>query len=240
MPAYLKILFVCPLFFTLFAIDSKSTLAESSKKPESKEPNLLSYTMKLDDNESSIPSDRRAMLVDAASGIRKALADKGSVNLVFVCTHNSRRSQFSQAWATIAADHFHLNGIRNHSCGTAATACNARTVAALERAGLKITHSGAETNPIYSVTFDADRPPFVLFSKAFDDPSLPKKDFFAMMCCDDADQNCPHIPGAIQRVPLFYVDPKVSDDRPNEAEVYDERSLQIATEMFALMKLVAN
>jgi arsenate reductase len=39
-------------------------------------------------------------------------------------------------------------------------------------------------------------------------------------------------------VPLPYDDPKISDGTPAEARTYDERSRQIATEMFYLFSEV--
>jgi len=200
---------------------------------------LPSYIDKLLENDACIPADRRSLLQPAATEIRRLLADSGSVDLVFVCTHNSRRSQFAQIWAALAAEHFQLPAIRSHSCGTEVTACNPRTAAALERAGLAISRAGNLTNPDYAIPIGPTRPPMTLFSKAFQHASLPKSGFIALMCCDDADRNCPSIPGAIRRISLSYVDPKISDDSPAEAKVYDERCLQIATEMFALMNMVA-
>ena len=52
------------------------------------------------------------------------------------------------------------------------------------------------------------------------------------MTCSDADENCPYIPKAEKRIPLRYDDPKSYDDTPIESEKYDERSLQIASEIF--------
>lgn len=234
-----KKLWLVSVILALFAIEFQQGFAEQDTSIDSKEPNLTSYVSKAIENRSSIPDDRRVLLANAASEIRKTIADHGSVDLVFICTHNSRRSQFGQVWAAIAASHYRLDRIRSHSCGTEATACNARTIAALERTGVKTSRSGDDQNPLCSAVYDAERPPIVLFSKTFEHSSLPTKNFIAMMCCDNADQNCPVIPGAIQRVKLSYVDPKISDDRPDEAEVYDERCLQIATEMFEMMKLVA-
>jgi arsenate reductase len=52
------------------------------------------------------------------------------------------------------------------------------------------------------------------------------------MTCDHADLTCPFIPGAEARIPVRYEDPKAFDDSPKEAEKYDERSMQIANEMF--------
>jgi arsenate reductase (thioredoxin) len=52
------------------------------------------------------------------------------------------------------------------------------------------------------------------------------------MTCSHADENCPFIPGAEKRIAVRYEDPKAFDDTPEEAHRYDERSLQVASEMF--------
>ncbi len=216
------------------------TYAAESRKNESWEKyNLMRYVAKAMENRNAISADRLELLSKAASGVRKAIAEHGSVELVFVCTHNSRRSQFAQAWAAIATGQYRVANVQCHSCGTETTACNARTVAALERAGLHVSTAGDERNPFYSIVYDVGRSPVVLFSKAFGDDSLPKQNFIAMMCCDHADENCPVVSGAIQRIKLSYVDPKISDETGDEAKVYDERCLQIATEMLELMRMVS-
>ena len=51
------------------------------------------------------------------------------------------------------------------------------------------------------------------------------------MTCDHADENCPFIPGAEKRLPIRFEDPKAFDNSPKEAKMYDERSIQIETEM---------
>ena len=50
------------------------------------------------------------------------------------------------------------------------------------------------------------------------------------MVCNDADQKCPTVPGAIDRFAIPFVDPKVSDGTEAEAATYDERCAQIARE----------
>jgi arsenate reductase len=242
MPPCLDRLFLAPiLYIAVLAITMNNPELAAGSPPivESSDLKLSGYIQKLIERSHSIPQDRRVLLAKAAASIRQTLAEHGKVDLIFVCTHNSRRSQLAQVWTALAAAHYQLDGIGSHSCGTEATACNIRTVSALERAGLAVTKADMGTNPSYTFAVGANRPSMRLFSKVFQHPSLPKKSFFAMMCCDEADRNCPIIPGAIQRIPLSYVDPKVSDDRPDESNVYDERCLQIATEMFELMKLVA-
>jgi len=51
------------------------------------------------------------------------------------------------------------------------------------------------------------------------------------MTCSQADEACPMITGADQRIALTYEDPKVSDGTDQQEKIYKERSEQIATEM---------
>lgn len=157
--------------------------------------------------------------------------------LVFICTHNSRRSQMSQLWARVAADYYSIDGIETFSGGTEATAFNPRAVSALEKMGISFEKSG-EDNPVY--TFESKGNKYKYFSKKYDDESNPKDNFCAVMTCSDADENCPYIPGANSRVSLKYDDPKEFDGTELEEEKYLERSMQIATELFYLMSKVKN
>jgi arsenate reductase len=77
-----------------------------------------------------------------------------------------------------------------------------------------------------------------MYSKRFADQGNPQNDFAALFACDQAADSCPVVQGAGLRLPLPYVDPKVSDNSPAEAATYDERSRQIAREMFYLMSIV--
>lgn len=157
--------------------------------------------------------------------------------LVFICTHNSRRSQMSQLWARVAADYYSIDGIETFSGGTEATAFNPRAVSALEKMGISFEKSG-EDNPVY--TFESKGNKYKYFSKKYDDESNPKDNFCAVMTCSDADENCPYIPGANFRVSLKYDDPKEFDGTELEEEKYLERSMQIATELFYVMSKVKN
>lgn len=158
--------------------------------------------------------------------------------LNFICTHNSRRSQLAQVWAAVASGYYHLENIKCYSGGTEVTAFNPRAVGTLERAGLNISKHGNE-NPVYTITV-SEVELITCFSKVYDDPVNPAKDFAAVMTCSDADQNCPIIPGCELRIPLTYVDPKVSDDTSEEVATYDDRCRQISREMLLLMKKISD
>ncbi len=175
-------------------------------------------------------ADRHQILNEIARTLQNQLDQKGFLNLHFICTHNSRRSQFSQAWAHALAQERQLP-LASFSAGVEVTACNHRTIEALKRAGFEVTITMADTpNPLYEIRWKSGTP-ITLFSKLFDDASNPKSDFFALMTCSDADENCPFIPGTIQRIPLKYTDPKFADDTPEEAAAYDTCSNTIRTEL---------
>ena len=96
--------------------------------------------------------------------------------------------------------------------------------------GFKVKNPVGE-NPHYELTYHEKRKPIIVYSKTFDDISNPKNNFAAVMTCTNADENCPIIPGAEKRISLPFEDPKIFDNSAQESEKYDERSIQIATEM---------
>lgn len=194
---------------------------------------IKKYINSLKESLEEIPDRRQQRLKAIADYIRS----KETAKLTFICTHNSRRSQFCQIWAAVMAEYFNLENIETFSGGTIATAFNPRAVAAVERSGFEVINPGGE-NPRYKIFFDKDNEPLICFSKTFDDSYNPKQDFAALMTCSDADENCPFVPGAEKRFSIPYVDPKKSDGTPREAATYDERCRQIATEMYYLMSKV--
>ncbi|MBK7868311.1 MAG: hypothetical protein IPJ75_15735 [Ignavibacteriales bacterium] len=97
------------------------------------------------------------------------------VNLIFICTHNSRRSHLSQIWAQFFAGFYGLQEVYCFSGGTEATAFNPRAVKCLKEQGFKITAGGDDINPVYSVTFSDEYQPIYCFSKVYDHPEMPKR-----------------------------------------------------------------
>ena len=177
-----------------------------------------------------VKEERKATLNVLIQYIQQKLEQGQEVNLNFICTHNSRRSQFSQIWAKTAAELYGIP-VNSYSGGVEVTALNIRAVNSLQRSGFKISEKENGSNPLYSVFFSETSEPILAFSKVFDDPANGAKHFAAVMTCDHADENCPFIPGTEQRIPVRYEDPKAFDDTEMESEKYDERSLQIASEM---------
>lgn len=181
---------------------------------------------------SLISDERKQTLNEIADYVTTSLKNNGKCQLVFICTHNSRRSQFGQVWAATAAKYYGIKNVYTYSGGIEVTACNPRTVSALSRAGFKAgTKTPESDNPKYRVKIDDTDSTLVLFSKLYSNKNNPKQNFAAIMVCSDADEKCPMVFGAEERISLPYEDPKVFDDSDAEPVKYDIRSQQIASEM---------
>lgn len=202
------------------------------------DPKISSYLAEVRLETDLIPAGRKAELEQLADFIRRRFAARMSARLVFICTHNSRRSHLAQIWFQTAADAAGLTGVETFSGGTEATAFDPRAVAALERAGFRVTVRDDGPNPRYDVRFAEAAEPMLCFSKVYDDPPNPRREFCAVMTCSTADADCPVVFGAAERIAVRYADPKVSDGTPEEERTYDERCRQIAREMvFAVSRV---
>jgi arsenate reductase (thioredoxin) len=199
-------------------------------------PSIQNYLERL--NFDSIPAERRSLLEKLTTFLRDKALRHEPVQLTFICTHNSRRSHLGQVWAQVAAAYYDIPQVATFSGGTEATACNPRTIAALDRVGLHITKVTEGENPVYEVRFDEALPPVMAFSKVYDQSPNPSNHFAAIMTCSHAEENCPFIPGTECRLAITYTDPKEADDTPAEIQTYDERCRQIATEMMYIFSKV--
>jgi arsenate reductase len=202
--------------------------------------NIKSYLDVLANEFDSIASERKQILKKLANYIETKLDKSMPADLVYICTHNSRRSHFGQIWAKTSADYYGLNNIQTFSGGTEATAFHIHAINSLKRAGFVVKPLNDEKNTVYHVMYDNEKPPIVCFSKIYYDVQNPSKDFAAIMTCSDAEQNCPFIPGVELRIGTTYDDPKEFDNTPLQDAKYDERCKQIALETLYVFSLVKN
>lgn len=183
-----------------------------------------------------ISTDRKAILQVVVDYIKSQKSNDGPVKLNFICTHNSRRSQFAQIWSQTAANYYKIAASCS-SGGVEVTDFNKNAVEAIIQSGFEVSKKG-QANPVYLVSYSTSNEPIPVFSKLYDDMTSPNEGFAAIMTCSDADENCPFIPGAEARISLLYEDPKEFDDTPIVKEKYVERSNQIAAEMFYIFSKV--
>lgn len=164
------------------------------------------------------------------------------LNLIVVCTGNSRRSILGSSLGNLAAAYQGFPEIRFYSGGTAPSAFNPRTVAALEAVGFVVEPTGKEAvrgepntpNPIYRVTW-GEGLESLEFSKLYGDSSNPSQGFAALMVCSEADAGCPFVKGAKFRLSMPYLDPKIYDQGAYETMKYAERRDDIGRLMLSVM-----
>lgn len=163
-----------------------------------------------------------------------------SRRLLFVCTHNSRRSHLAQCWAAAASVYYDVAGVEVYSGGTEVTALHLHTIDALLESLFEVrVKEEHASNSHYEILLGGHLPPVTGFSKTIDSPINPSSDFCAVMVCAEADEGCPFVAGAKERVSLPYTDPKYSDRQPDRRKVYHKTSLEIAREMLWVFEKVA-
>ena len=95
---------------------------------------IIDLINRIDNN--TISDQRKDLLKPLQDYLSLKIKQKKAINLNFICTHNSRRSQLSQVWAKVIADFYGIN-INTFSGGIEITACNKRTIASLTRMGFR-------------------------------------------------------------------------------------------------------
>jgi len=193
---------------------------------------IKAYCDSLTKDFSKIPTQRKEILEKISQYIAKKNTLNKPISLVYICTHNSRRSHFGQVWAHVASKYYDVSNVNTYSGGTEATAFNINAINALKRVGFDVKPINIEKNSTFHVSFDEKESPIVCFSKVYDDPKNPQSEFAAIMTCSDAEENCPFIPGVELRIGTTYDDPKEFDNTPLQDAKYDERCKQIALETF--------
>jgi arsenate reductase (thioredoxin) len=173
------------------------------------------------------------------------------LHVTVICTGNSRRSILGATMGNIAAAYYGMPEIRFHSGGTAPTAFNPRTIAALREIGVEIEPTGTEAprgepktaNPAYVVRWGQSGEPALEateFSKSYFDAANPQRGFAALLVCGEADAGCPVVKGAAVRIAMPYLDPKICDDSTYETLKYAERRDDIGRLMLSVMMQVRN
>ncbi|TYP92262.1 protein-tyrosine-phosphatase [Sphingobacterium allocomposti] len=186
----------------------------------------------------SVSNERQTVLQPLIDYVQERVARREPVSLTFICTHNSRRSHFSQVWAQCAAAYFNIPEVYCYSGGTEETALFPAVAETLLAHGFHVFNISHGQNPVYAIKYDVNAQPLIGFSKTYDSPFNPSSAFAAVMTCSQADSGCPFIAGADRRIPLTFEDPKVSDGTPDQGRVYTERSIQIAAEMLFVFSKV--
>ncbi len=171
------------------------------------------------------------------------------LDVIAVCTGNSRRSMMTATMGNVAASYYGLPELRFHSGGTEPSAMNSRTITALRSIGVTIEPTGEQapsgatgtSNPVYRLRWGTrDDQLAVEFSKHYTDAANPQRGFAALMVCGEADAGCPVVKGASTRISMPYLDPKIYDDGAYEAAKYSERLDDIGRLMLSVVMQASN
>lgn len=168
--------------------------------------------------------------------INAELSQEFQSNVMFICTHNSRRSQLAEFLFRLSLQYFEIENVQVYSGGTEATAFNERMIRALRNEGFEFSELENDENPIY--ISDLEGMGQRMFSKVYNDEFNPSKDFLAIMVCDHADENCPLVIGASHRIALPFLDPKEFDGTSNEEKAYSDKVKEIGREMVFLAEKI--
>jgi arsenate reductase len=188
-------------------------------------------------NFGSISDVRKQQLDVISQTIQQQLVANHSCQILFVCTHNSRRSQFGQVWASVAAAYYGVNNVEVDSAGTEVTAFHSNAIQALRLDGFQLLALKPEQNTRYLIDFGG-HDHLQCFSKHISELSPDFKEVIAIMTCSEADEQCPYIPGVAQRFSLPYSDPKLADGTPTVLQMYHHRSREIARDCLYLFSKI--
>ncbi len=180
----------------------------------------------------TISEERKIILQPLVDYVQNKVLNDDEIRLNLICTHNSRRSHLSQIWAQTASYYYNISNVFCYSGGTEATAMFPVVAKTLTNQGFQIKTISEGNNPVYAIKYSENEAPIICFSKTYDDNFNPQSEFVAILTCSQADGGCPFIAGAEKRIPITFEDPKAFDNTPQQVEKYQERSIQIATEMF--------
>lgn len=178
-----------------------------------------------------ISEERKNILQPMIAYVQEKLTAQETIRLHFICTHNSRRSHLGQIWAQTMAYHFGIHHVYCYSGGTEATAMFGKVAETLITQGFQVLQISEGNNPVYAIKYTASENPIICFSKKYNDAFNPSANYAAIITCNNADDNCPIVFGAEQRIPIKYIDPKAFDGTDLMIAKYAERSLEIAQEM---------
>ncbi len=198
---------------------------------------IKKYIQKVVIDLGKIPQKRKKILLEIVSYIKQNYLIEDRSNIIFICTHNSRRSQLAQCWLSVSCRYYNLNKINTFSGGLEITSLNSNALNALKRSGFIVNHIDTKDN-IYLLKTSKKNKGQTLYSKKHDSKNNPQRKFLAIITCSDANKQCPVVRGADKKIFLPYHDPRISDGSGLEKTTYDQSCFNIAQEMFYIMKKV--
>ena len=165
---------------------------------------------------------RKKRLDNIASVINENLNKTRSI--VFLCTHNSRRSQICEVWGKVFAE-IYRKKININSAGAFKTVVHSQVYESIVKCGLIVNNKK-------EIFFDKKK--FKLNSKTTD--SITMKNFIAVMTCSDTEKSCPHDSRSVRNIKMFFNDPRIYDETDKMSREYLKTTTYIAEELNYIFK----
>ncbi|BDD05230.1 arsenate reductase/protein-tyrosine-phosphatase family protein [Aureibacter tunicatorum] len=196
-------------------------------------PSLQQFIENVNKETSHLQPDRIRKLDTLARCIKSTLKLHDKAKIVYVCTHNSRRSQIAQALTEAIAGYYGLNNsmLEVYSGGSQVTSIHSNVIKTLKNIGFRAQKQTNSDNPVYYLEHSINQKGTEFFSKKFDDSKNPKDNYYAIMTCSHAEQNCPIQVGSIFKVSLPFNDPGEYDNTQKENLAYYNCCVELATEI---------
>ncbi len=175
-----------------------------------------------------IQNERLKIIDKIGKSMNQNIMNGSFPNILFVCSHNSRRSQFAEIWSNTMNCIFKKK-IKILSAGIFKTAVHYQVINVIRDTGFKIRKKGNN----YYLKYSNNYKEIKIYSKKIDDINT-NSSLIVINTCSDADINCPSVPNTLERFLLSYEDPKISDNTKFEKKKYQETCKKIASEIFYL------
>ncbi|MEM1135769.1 MAG: protein-tyrosine-phosphatase [Bacteroidota bacterium] len=196
---------------------------------------LFNYIQERAKEFESIPKRRKQSLGLVSELILPAIMAGRNIRFVFVCSHNSRRSQFCQIWAQVAALYYSVDHLLFYSGGTEGSSIHKAVIQSLKKAGLLINKETKGKNPHYIISAVQNQPLGTFYSKRITAKENPKENFCAVITCPEAEKKLNLEAGTHLQVSMIYDDPRKVDGTKHEQKTYDKLCKKIATEMLYII-----
>ena len=146
-------------------------------------------------------------------------------DIVFICTHNSRRSIYCEVWANILANRY-VKNINFYSAGSKKTSVYGRVIKSFTRLGIESKGN----------ILQLGQKSILLKSKTLDEIQLDT--FISIYTCSKAEKSCPIDTRSLVNIPLLFEDPKRFDGLKNEGSEYDKTCSQIAEKINFILERI--
>ncbi|MET6997822.1 hypothetical protein [Chitinophaga defluvii] len=172
----------------------------------------------------SIPEKHNLAIKHLESVITSSLGDK-DVSIMFTCPDNSFRSQAAQI---LLQSLITANGIKRVnvvSAGNTTGQIDPRLIKLLTAAGYKVVSlptiaaNAPSGSTGYSVSFGDKFTPLVVYAKSATDAGVEKAGFYLFKTCDQQENGCSDLTGALHKDQLEYSNPAtITEDKALQEE----------------------